>query len=348
MSNRTGIMPVKDQASLMRGLGNVLAVFGKNALRTVVAVTCSLVVGFSTAANASETVTYLHTDLLGSPVASTDETGLVVWKEQYEAYGNRIKGEQTSKNSNRWFTGHVQDPTNLVYAGARYYDPNIGRFMSIDPVKFQEGNIHSFNAYAYAANNPLKFIDPNGMAYVQAYTMASGRNYYWYAASTLKGNTTRAGLGFLPLVSFGVIGMEKLVGESRIDPSSSLRLAADAATGTIQLADKIKKFGGVAKGFAKGAGALSVLLGGYDLYNAVLKDRSSIEFAVDNLNILQGNDPSFIEKNAQGAEAVVGALLESGDITIVKPNCVRCRSAITMTPRGKDAISAYKGYLHNY
>lgn len=43
---------------------------------------------------------------------------------------------------------------------ARYYDPVIGRFYSNDPVGFK--NIHNFNRYAYANNNPYKYIDPDG------------------------------------------------------------------------------------------------------------------------------------------------------------------------------------------
>jgi uncharacterized protein RhaS with RHS repeats len=46
--------------------------------------------------------------------------------------------------------------------GARYYDPVIGRFMGVDPVGFQENNIHSFNRYAYANNNPYRYIDRDG------------------------------------------------------------------------------------------------------------------------------------------------------------------------------------------
>jgi uncharacterized protein RhaS with RHS repeats len=48
--------------------------------------------------------------------------------------------------------------------GARYYDPVIGRFMGIDPKGFDEGNLHSFNRYTYANNNPYKFVDPDGRA----------------------------------------------------------------------------------------------------------------------------------------------------------------------------------------
>ncbi len=44
---------------------------------------------------------------------------------------------------------------------ARYYDPVIGRFYSNDPIGFRD--VHSFNRYAYANNNPYKYIDPTGM-----------------------------------------------------------------------------------------------------------------------------------------------------------------------------------------
>jgi uncharacterized protein RhaS with RHS repeats len=43
---------------------------------------------------------------------------------------------------------------------ARYYDPVIGRFYSNDPVGFRD--VHSFNRYAYANNNPYKYTDPDG------------------------------------------------------------------------------------------------------------------------------------------------------------------------------------------
>ncbi len=45
---------------------------------------------------------------------------------------------------------------------ARYYDPQVGRFMAMDPVGFVESNVHSFNRYTYANNNPYKYVDPNG------------------------------------------------------------------------------------------------------------------------------------------------------------------------------------------
>ncbi|WP_413889574.1 RHS repeat-associated core domain-containing protein [Candidatus Aalborgicola defluviihabitans] len=45
---------------------------------------------------------------------------------------------------------------------ARYYDPVLGRFMGVDPATVDPGNVHSFNRYAYANNNPYKYVDPDG------------------------------------------------------------------------------------------------------------------------------------------------------------------------------------------
>lgn len=109
-------------------------------------------------------VTYYHADTLGSPQAASDENGHLLWTEHYRAYGERIENSATATaNNNIWYTGKPQDSTTgLTYLNARYYDPLIGRFMAVDPVRFQEGNVQSFNRYAYANNNPYRYIDPDG------------------------------------------------------------------------------------------------------------------------------------------------------------------------------------------
>jgi RHS repeat-associated protein len=68
------------------------------------------------------------------------------------------------------FTGHVNDAdTGLVYMQQRYYDPVAGRFLSVDPVTTDASTGSSFNRYAYASNNPLKNIDPDGRDDVNAF-----------------------------------------------------------------------------------------------------------------------------------------------------------------------------------
>lgn len=107
--------------------------------------------------------TYYHVDLLGSPVAATDAQGAVIWREAYTPYGDRTTNSPGAADNELWFTGKVQDPeTNLLYLGARYYDPFVGRFMAVDAKGFSERNPASFNRYAYANNNPYHYTDPDG------------------------------------------------------------------------------------------------------------------------------------------------------------------------------------------
>ncbi|WP_295033656.1 RHS repeat-associated core domain-containing protein [Shewanella sp.] len=107
----------------------------------------------------SSKVRYQHTDMLGTPVMETDESGYVISRSVYEPFGKRLGGEKAGLG----YTGHLQDEDlGLTYMQARYYDPLIGRFYSNDPVGFRD--VHSFNRYAYGNNNPYRYTDPTGMA----------------------------------------------------------------------------------------------------------------------------------------------------------------------------------------
>ena len=111
-----------------------------------------------------EHITYVHFDALGSSIAGSDSTGSLVWSEEYQPYGDRIVSDNSTGN-NLWYTGKASyENFGLSYFGARWYNPVLGRFTGIDPVKYQEDNIHSFNRYAYANNNPYKFVDPDGLS----------------------------------------------------------------------------------------------------------------------------------------------------------------------------------------
>jgi RHS repeat-associated protein len=116
-------------------------------------------------AQAADIITYYHNDISGTPLLATDAAGNVVWKENYQPYGDKLNKQPASAGNKVGFAGKPYDGnTGLSYMGARYYDPVIGRFMGIDPKGFDEGNLHSFNRYTYANNNPYKFVDPDGRA----------------------------------------------------------------------------------------------------------------------------------------------------------------------------------------
>ncbi len=103
---------------------------------------------------------YQHTDALGSPVAVTDAAGAVIDRTNYEPYGAAINKPAYDGIG---YTGQVMDAaTGLTYMQQRYYDPAIGRFLSVDPVTANSGTGANFNRYWYANNNPYKFTDPDG------------------------------------------------------------------------------------------------------------------------------------------------------------------------------------------
>jgi RHS repeat-associated protein len=118
--------------------------------RLLQATVVCLVAFTSLNAPALERVTYYHNDALGSPVAATDSSGNLLWREEYEPYGERILREDGGTNS-LWFTGKQEEEAfGISYFGARWYDPGIGRFMGVDPIGFNSDDIQSFNRYAYA------------------------------------------------------------------------------------------------------------------------------------------------------------------------------------------------------
>ena len=106
-----------------------------------------------------ETLTYQHTDALGSPVAVTNTSRGIVETSEFEPYGKLLNRPLTDGPG---YTGHVSDAaTGLSYMQQRYYDPGIGRFLSMDPVSADSASGGNFNRYWYANNNPYKFTDPD-------------------------------------------------------------------------------------------------------------------------------------------------------------------------------------------
>jgi len=125
-------------------------------------------------ATPNEAVRYLHQDHLGSVDTITDESGGVVERLSYDAWGKRrtASGEDAWKDSvipitaattPRGFTDHEHlDDFELVHMNGRVYEPVLGRFLSPDPFVQYPESTQGFNRYTYAVNNPLSFTDPNG------------------------------------------------------------------------------------------------------------------------------------------------------------------------------------------
>ena len=129
-------------------------------------------------ANNVEHRVYYHADVLGTPVAETNETGQLVTKVQYDPFGEEVRPGAAADPHK--FTGKELDSEiGLYYFGARYYDAHLGRFISGDPLAGSYSDPQSWNRYAFGRNNPLRFVDLTGMDWLE-YT---GQIITWYGGT---------------------------------------------------------------------------------------------------------------------------------------------------------------------
>jgi len=104
---------------------------------------------------------YYHYDGLGSIVALTDGSQNLVNKYAYDPFGEVLKSTEGTPNPFRYAGryGVMDEGNGMLYMRARYYDPAIGRFINKDPIGYFGG----LNLYTYAANNPIRYTDINGL-----------------------------------------------------------------------------------------------------------------------------------------------------------------------------------------
>ena len=98
-------------------------------------------------------INYYHSDRIQSNRLVTDSSGSVEKEFKSLPFGQEISNSGVKY---AFATGKELDESDLYYFGARYYDSDLGRFTSVDPVKENE-------PYSYVRNNPLNLVDPTGM-----------------------------------------------------------------------------------------------------------------------------------------------------------------------------------------
>lgn len=193
------------------------------------------------------TVTYVYTDPQGTPLAEADANGNITKTFDYTPYGTTALGTPPSGPG---YTGHVNDPeTSLVYMQGRYYDHATGHFISVDPASVTVGNTFNFNRYAYANNNPIVNIDPNGretgQAYAAIYRMDGGVPQTYISPDDKVGPAIEAGFNLLPVVGDGVNIGEAITNPSAVNISAAIVGAVPEVGGA--LADTVKGAAGGAR-----------------------------------------------------------------------------------------------------
>ncbi len=101
---------------------------------------------------------YFHTYQIGTPLELTDRDGKIVWQATYRSWGNVEQLAVSEVEQNLRFQGQYLDvETALHYNTFRFYDANVGRFITQDPIGLTGG----LNLYHYVPN-PMSWIDPWG------------------------------------------------------------------------------------------------------------------------------------------------------------------------------------------
>jgi RHS repeat-associated protein len=106
-----------------------------------------------------------HYDQVGSTIARTDDTGKVIGKAEYSAFGITFwkQGDMATPFLYNGQAGVQTDPNGLLNMRARYYSPYLMRFLNADPIGFSGG----MNWFAFADGNPISLSDPFGLQAAQ-------------------------------------------------------------------------------------------------------------------------------------------------------------------------------------
>ena len=107
-----------------------------------------------------------HFDCRGSTIAITDASGNITDTFAYDTYGKLLTRTGTSKVifGYNGRDGVVTDDNKLIYMRARYYSPEMRRFVNADIVAGEIANAVTLNRFAYANGNPVSFVDPFGLS----------------------------------------------------------------------------------------------------------------------------------------------------------------------------------------
>ncbi len=108
----------------------------------------------------------MHTDQTATPREITDEAGQIVWRWDARPFGDS-QAQNDPDGDGRAFVFNLRAPgqyydseSGLFYNYHRYYDPELGRYITPDPIGLEGG----LNTYAYVSGNPINTYDPLGLA----------------------------------------------------------------------------------------------------------------------------------------------------------------------------------------
>ncbi|MGH0029666.1 MAG: RHS repeat-associated core domain-containing protein [Myxococcota bacterium] len=122
---------------------------------------------------------WLVTDHLGSGVVWLDAAGTRQMHREFAPFGKvHAEASLTTGPPTIYAGHHREEASGLDYMQARWYDAGCGVFMSVDPLVPALSDPQAYAAFAYARNNPVRFVDPTGRAQVESFGLSpAGARY---------------------------------------------------------------------------------------------------------------------------------------------------------------------------
>ena len=124
-----------------------------------------------------ETDYYYHYDAIGNVIFITDSSGQIIAEYSQEGFGNVLVATGNVPNNYHLTTKEIDPDTGLYYFGARWYDPQTGRWISREPLGLDGPNL-----YHFTFNNPVNGVDIKGLWSWKPWTpdfYQPFANYFW-------------------------------------------------------------------------------------------------------------------------------------------------------------------------
>ena len=171
--------------------------------------------------------TYLY-DGHGTVRALANESGKLTDTYTYDAFGNLLNSTGTTANNYRYCGEQFDSTTGLYYLRARYMNPSVGRFISMDTYQGSNADPISLHKYLYANSNPVSNSDPSG------YSTLTGTQAAMAGMAAICGIIALNALGIFHKLTDGLVGLADAINDLFDDIET---LVADISSGAVTSAE---------------------------------------------------------------------------------------------------------------
>lgn len=254
---------------------------------------------------------FYQRNILGEIYGIIDSKGKVLVSYHYEAFGvptitigSNLNAHETTIAQELsilniyLYKGYIYDyETKLYYCQTRYYDPKIGRWLSVDNINYLDSeSVGGLNLYAYCGNNPIMYIDRNG---------TSPLKWYHWLAIAIGAALVLTGVGILIAGAAGAITTATLFGSIALGAAKGALIGAAIGTGVgaigggiyagVTGADFWTSVGqGAALGFGIGA-VIGTIIGG--AHGSITYMRSTVIIDGHRVSVYRGGDSVALKTN---------------------------------------------------